>query len=260
MTDETNVTETEKNKFFIYGGLIIHADQLHELTRRIEIIRVEAGLKPGDPLKFDTNSRPDHVSVPSYTAAKDKVVSACAEMKLDFLAYMISHKIATESKETLVGFGLNTVVSQFNFKYLREKGDHGIVVVDRLPFKLDYDFLKGKFCVGLIMEDGRTARLDRIDLFASSCDGASHLSSAVDIVLGAFRYCINQTGDTTVPKKLFPRVAGMLWYRKFEGVHYIREYGLTLRPKQVKWPAYKEEYDAIVQHMSELITEDEENN
>ena len=257
MTDETNVTESETVKFFIYGGLILHADKLQPLTEAIEAIRIEYGLKAGDPLKFDTRARPEHVSIEDYTAAKGRVIEVCAALGTEFVSYMILHKIAKEDKSVLVGYGLNTIISVFNFTYLEEHDAHGVVVVDRLPFKQDYDFLKGKFSVGLLMDDGRQLRLNRIDLFASSCDGASHLSSAVDIVLGAFRFCVNYP-DSEVSKKIFGKVAGMLYHKLKGDTHLIRERGLTMRPKEIKVATYQQEYDDVVARLVKLAMDSED--
>lgn len=259
MTDETNTTASELARFFIYGGLVLDAAQLQPLTKSIESIRLAHGLSSEDSLKFETRARPDHVSIEQYTKAKSAVIEACYEHDATLITYLILHKIACADNETLIGYGLNTILSVFNFKYLEERGDAGVVVVDRLPFKGDYSFLKEKFSTGLRIEpEGRTAALDHIGLFASSCDGASHLSSAVDIVLGAFRFCVNRTGSSDIPELLFPKLARMLYSRDEDGDRYIREYGITTRPKKVRSDVYRAEYDALLQRLGHLASQVED--
>ena len=46
-------------QFFIYGGLAMHADAVGALHSAIAKIRVEAGVKDADTLKFNTSTRPN---------------------------------------------------------------------------------------------------------------------------------------------------------------------------------------------------------
>jgi len=67
----------------------------------------------------------------------------------------------------------------------------GIAFLDRLPVKNACQYLKEKFQVGLELDGGGTLRLENVVAYASTCDGASHLASMADILLGSFRYCVN---------------------------------------------------------------------
>lgn len=256
-TDETNLTAGDQRRFFIYGGLVLPADVLPDLHVAIERIRLEHALRPGEPLKFDTRARPEHVSIESYTEAKSKVLGACVDLGVHFIAYLVLHAIArNQERDFLVESGVNTVLQIFNNKYLDEVASHGLVVVDRLPVNRDYDYLKDKFGIGLT-GDGWEQRLGRICLFSSTCDGASHLSSAVDIVLGSFRFCVNADDiDHPAVRAIFPQVARLLWHKRVGGSLYVREYGLALRPTEVRVPAYQQQYDDLVARFNALTPED----
>ena len=50
-------------------------------------------------------------------------------------------------------------------------------------------------------------------LFAASCAGASFVHSAIDIVLGCFRYFINNSRNPDVARDMMLRVVKMMWHR-----------------------------------------------
>src|SRR5205814_1878499 len=55
---------------------------------------------------------------------------------------------------------------------------------------------------------------DRILFFGQTNDNASNLSSAADIAMGAFRYCVNAAGGQGregVAKEMYPPIARMIW-------------------------------------------------
>lgn len=255
--DETNRTQSTQRRFFIYGGLIVPGDKVKELDERIEAIRQGVSLQATDPLKFDTNARPKGITIGGYTAAKNAVIDACVETGVKFIAYMILHDIARGAvADDLLRFAINTVLYRFDGMFLREHDDIGICIVDR--FDGDHSLLREKHQCGIYMEEhDRWVSLNRIKLFAATCEGASHLGSAVDIVLGAFRYCVNETKRTEVPKKLLPRVVGMMYHRKLGDIQYVRDYGLITRPAEIKHAPYREEYEAVIKRLVRLLEQAE---
>lgn len=219
------------------------------VTADIEMIRLKRGFKPEDKLKFDTNSRSKGMQPATYTAAKNDVVRSCLEAGVKFIAYMILHKIVNEQFKG--EFALNSTLVAFGNRFLTENRDYGIVVIDRLPETAQaYGMLKRKFQVGLtIASTGGTIKVPRVLMYATTCDGASHLSSAVDIVLGSLRYVVNQRhnpNQSTVTKTLLNNVANMMYHKKNGDDVLVRERGLILRPKQIAHPPYAQEYDDLV--------------
>ena len=75
---------------------------------------------------------------------------------------------------------------------MKEERTWGYVIMDRIPVDKPYEYLKEKFQVGLIFPDKNSVRLDRILGLGQGADGTSHLCSVADIMLGAFRYCVNE--------------------------------------------------------------------
>jgi hypothetical protein len=256
-TDETNMPQDPGAKFFVYGGLFFPVERLVDLHEGIERIRRESGYRAGDELKFQTNARPDWVSVEQAREAKSRVVKQCIDLECQFIVYIVLHAIArNRTHDELVRWGADHVFGKFNY-FLALVGDHGIVAVDRLPIVGDYRYLSERFCTGLEYADGKRVPLDRIKLLTATCINASHASSAMDIVLGSFRYCINQPKNLEVAREMMINVTKLVWAKR-EGDNIIPwELGLVFRPvyPDIKVASYRMEYDRLVEHINTLLGE-----
>lgn len=65
--------------------------------------------------------------------------------------------------------------------------------------------------------------MERVIHYSMSCDGASHVSSLVDLAIGGMRYCINSAtgkGSDTVAETLLPSLADLLWANEANGKSY----------------------------------------
>lgn len=253
ITDETNLNASGDVEFFSYGGLIVPAAKVPELHTRIAAIRKEYDYLPGDKLKFDTNARPRQITVGAATAAKQDVIAACIASDCKFIAYVVLHAIARKTPlEMTIQWGADHVIGKFNF-FLQRNDAMGIVAMDRLPDGVEFDYLANKFSRGLKLQDGEVVDLDRIALFSSTCLNASHLSSAMDIVLGSWRYCINNPINTKAAETMMANLTKLVWCERDGDDLYAFEKGLIFRPKEIKLPEYKAKYDALLNHINSLI-------
>lgn len=253
LTDETNLKAGSNVDFFSYGGLIVHVSKLAELHSRISDIRKTYGYLGGDRLKFDTNSRPKTLSVDAATKAKQAVIASCIACDCKFIAYIVLHAIARNTAlEKTIQWGADHVIGKFNY-FLQCQRAHGIVAMDRLPEGVEFDYLSNKFVGGLTLSDGESVDLDRIILFSSTCINASHLSSAMDIVLGSWRYCINQPLNSEAAQSMMADLAKLIWCEKVGKDLYAFEKGLVFRPKDVKREDYKDKYKELLNHLNKLI-------
>jgi hypothetical protein len=155
-----------------------------------------------------------------------------------------------KSQDELIKFGANEVIAAFNL-WLLKRSEYGIVIVDRLASVSEYRYLVNKFCTGLDLQTGESMRLERVKLFASSCINASHASSAMDIMLGAFRYCINQPRNLPAARKMMSQVIRLIWHRR-EGDEIVAN-GLIFRPKNIRSAKYQNEYEALLAWINKLI-------
>lgn len=247
-TDETNIKPDGSAKFFAYGGLVVDSAQMPALHDGVEKIRRETGYRPADELKFDTRVRPEHVSIEACTAAKRSIVNLCIDLELKFIAYVVLHAIGKSKKpEELVKWGANSVIGRFNY-YCGQRNAYGAVIVDRLPDGVEYAYLTEKFANGLEFPEDEPVRLDRIHLFAATAVGASHACSAMDVVLGSFRYCINSPKNLGAAKEMMANITRLVWHERQGDNIYALDKGLIFAPKSVKVEAYKAEYDDLLAH------------
>lgn len=253
MTDEANVKESESAEFFTYGGLIVELAKVAELHERIASLRQKYGYKTNDQLKFDTNVRPKHVSVEAAKNIKQELIEACIETNCKFIAYVILHKIArTKDIHTLVKWGSDHVFGKFNY-FLTTKNAHGMVVMDRLPAGVEFEYLAEKFTDGLSIEGGSKVSMDKVILFSSTCINASHLSSAMDVVLGSWRYCINQPFNKGAASLMIKDITKLIWCERDGENIYAHEKGLILRPKTVAVEMYRKKYDDLLSGINNLL-------
>lgn len=253
LTDESNLEPGENIKFFTYGGLIVPLANVAALHQQVSQIRKDAGYESADRLKFETKSRPKQVSVEVATAAKKAVVTAAIDSGCKFIAYVVLHAIAkNQDIQTNIQFGANSVIAKFN-TYLTQEKSHGLVATDRLPKGTEFEYLAEKFTKGLALQKGEAQELDRVVMFSSTCINASHLSSVMDIVLGTWRYCINQPLNTEAAKDMMSQLVKLIWHIPMGENIFAHERGLLFRPKEVNHPPYKAEYDALLKHLNSLL-------
>jgi hypothetical protein len=252
-TDETNKEESARIRFFIYGGLFIPVDKAGQLHVDIEALRRSFGYAPAHVLKFDTNARPKHLSQEEATKLKTRVIDACAKAGCKFSALIIHHKIAKgENPENKYRWAANHIIGHFNY-FLATINDYGVCMLDSLPVRAPYQYLAKLFTHGLDLPGEKSIRLDRIVATSNTCICASHFSSAVDVVLGTFRYCVNNPSDADKVKTMLTSVAKLMWYAEKNGHKYVRERGLIVRPKVIKLQSYQKEYDALINQMDRLL-------
>ncbi|MGO9059435.1 MAG: hypothetical protein ACLQU2_18940 [Candidatus Binataceae bacterium] len=190
------------------------------------------------------------MSAEQHRDLKQKVMESAREVgNVKFCAYVILHELARNQKhDDLVLFGANTVLGKFN-AFLTESNSYGCAVLDNIPVQRPFTYLKEKFQVGLTFQDDPPIRLDRILGFSQATDGSSHLCSVADLLLGAFRYCVNEPDNEDAGKAMFPALMKMMWKRERGGKTYVNDCGLVLRPVKVHEPRHQAEYDTLLQRL-----------
>ncbi|QEW00115.1 hypothetical protein F6J84_08405 [Microbacterium caowuchunii] len=245
------VDETNKNPvpghFFIVGGLVFAPEQANAIDMEMRRIRTEAGYRVNDSLKFDTNTRPAHVTIERATWAKSEVISALSAHGVRMIVYVILHDIiANQDYSTSMNFALNVVTGAYYDLLGRERAT-GVMLIDRDNER--YDHLEGLFQSGLRYPNGFTRQVDdRIKLFGQTNDNASHLSSAADIALGAFRYCINAavgSGREGVARAIMPQLTKLVWTVDDGAGPVLRGFGFHKFPLEVKKQAFRQRYEQV---------------
>jgi len=149
------------------------------------------------------------------------------------------------------------VLGRFN-RYLSEVDDVGMVAVDNLPVQPQFRYLSEKFTVGLTLKN-RTIMLDRIKLFSATCSNASHISSAMDIVLGSFRYCVNSPRNAAAAHEMLTNVINLMWHTKDGDTFHVLDKGLISRPliNNIRFEPYKQQYEEMIDNFNRILADDE---
>ncbi|MGW6896276.1 hypothetical protein [Streptomyces sp. NBC_00624] len=253
--DETNVTP-EQGTFFIYGGLVATSDQIVKCHNAIQEIRSDFGFIDTDQFKFHTRSRPKQIPLVRWNEAKGEALKAGHRAGVKMLAYVVHHGIAKGADANgTVQFALNTLISHFDLRYLSQCDDgYGAVCIDRIDEEFGYRHLRDRFQKPLLLPDGREVALERVVHYSMTCDGASHMSSLVDLAVGGFRYCVNSAmgaGKEEVAEKIMRPIADMMWGVQRGDKFQIGDYGLIKRPVVVRSDAYRADYDELTRLLGE---------
>jgi hypothetical protein len=243
--DEANPEQTDPNKFFIYGGVIIPVSAIASIHQEVEAVRVALGLTVQDQLKFNSRSKPKVISSDQHTWAKAAVYEIAEKHGVKFIGYAILHSIAkNKDHSTLVEFGANILLAKFN-QFLGEVGGLGWANFDRLNTEKPYAYLQAKF-ENRYASDAGHIRLERILGYSFTCDGASHHSSVADILIGGFRYVMNEPERDVAGRAIVQALGPVFWGKQnSDGVNFIGERGLVLRPKNLAVPAYQADYAEV---------------
>jgi hypothetical protein len=253
--DEADADQGRGQKFFVYGAIFVPADNMPPLHTRVERARAGVGLTSTDSLKSAGKTRPAGMTFEAHRDLKKKVMSLAREVgDVTFCAQVTLHDLArNKNHDDLVLWGANTVLSKFN-QFLQERNSYGYAVLDRIPVKNPYQYLKEKFQVGLTFPASPPMRLGRILGFGHAVDGSSHMCSVADVMLGAFRYCVNEPENKEAGKAMFPTLMGMMWKRKRNGKTYVNDCGLAFRPAKITNRRHQDEYEALIERLQSYLS------
>jgi hypothetical protein len=252
--DEADREQGRGQKFFVYGAVFVPAEKMPALHSEMENARKVAGLADTDSLKFASSTRPKAMTFQAHRDLKKAVMLLAREVgNVTFCAHVTLHELAqNRDHDDLVLWGANTVLSTFNM-FLEESQSHGYAVLDRIPVEHPYRYLKEKFQIGLKFPLKPLYGYIACSGFAHAVDGSSHMCSVADVMLGAFRYCVNEPNNPEAGKALFPTLMGMMWKRQRSGKTYVNDCGLVFRPANVKAARHQAEYAALVERLQSYL-------
>lgn len=244
--DETNL-EKRKGDFLIYGGLVVQAQQAHELSLKIDALRKKHDVPREYNLKF--NPGPDGFDHEQFKSLKQAVLQAAFETGARLITYVILHDIANNPDGARRN-GINTVCYHFDC-ILNRVGGPGLVLIDRFNDegrKIDAH-LREKFSVGLTgMPYANEMRLQNRIGFHYSAIGQSHMPSVVDVALGSLRFAVNahtrkHEEHRRSAKMLLEMLAPLFWRENDE--KNVSEIGFSFRPKDIRMGHYRAQYEAL---------------
>ncbi|WP_108127316.1 DUF3800 domain-containing protein [Saccharospirillum mangrovi] len=249
IADETNNEPSEQVKFFIYGGIIVDSTNVRNIVSDVRNLRNELRISDNEKLKFNIRSCPTNLSRTEHTEAKSRILDIAATNNVRVIINCVLHAIArNNSKNELVEMTSATAFRRFN-DYCSETHTPGFVMADQWPVDNGFGFLESCINGGISYRGGTTARLPWIHAFSQVSDNSTPLMSVADIVLGSFRWCINNQDKTDVNTALMPRIAGLMWYSGATNNRSILNRGLNFSPREVLVEKYKDQYTELYEHI-----------
>lgn len=215
LTDETNKPPKD-DQFFIYGGVIIDSERVPEVDAAVRAVRAEHGYEPSAAFKFhggQSGKEPDE-----HEVARLALLDLLPALGVKFAATVVHARIRADRPiNTVIEMGINTMTMAY-WEYLGDEASPGIMLIDRVDKTKDYDEFTNfsrRFTEGLRF-GAVTRRVDnRVLLFGMTNNNSSNLSSVVDICLGAFRWCVNEStsgnSDSERARRYWARVDALIW-------------------------------------------------
>jgi hypothetical protein len=222
-------------EYLVYAGVFIPMPQVATIHKSIQNARVKHGFSDGDVLKFSVSTGPKSVTKEAHAAIKAEVLALASSTECKTCCYVIPHAIAkNQSLETKLKFAVNTLLTKFN-QFLRERQQAGgVACFDHSSDYKQIDYFKEVMEYGIDWS-GERRKLDRIAAIHQSRIGLSHLASLADIVVGSFRFAMNEPDKDKVGASLVKQLETSMWgVIEDDGELNVSERGICVRPKNVK--------------------------
>jgi len=238
-------------EFLVYAAVFIPADKALRIHLEIDKLRTESGFSPTDTLKFSSGTKPKDITREAHTDIKNKVLDLAVDSGCKTCCYVVPYAIAKgQPLENRLKFGINTILAKFD-QFLRESGNAaGLAHFDRTEDFKQSKYFREVFELGLEWPDGKRKKFQNIVGINQASNGLSHLCSLCDIVVGAYRFSINEPDKDVVGAKLIQVLARMMWgVIGSDGELQVRERGICIRPKNVKLSDYQADIEAFISRL-----------
>lgn len=217
--------------YFVSAGVFIPTRNNLEIHERISEIRKRYGFRPEDDLKSSSGSKPVGVDREAHTEAKNAVLDLAAEYKCKACCYIVPSKVAKgQELKTRHEWSVNTLLGKFDSFLCQKDNRSGTAYFDHTTDFKQADHLKSSFA-GLI--DGKYGKIKykKITGVGTTQNGMSHLNSLTDIVIGSFRFVVNEQDKDKVGRILLTKLAKIMWHtRTSDGTISYRDFGFVVRP------------------------------
>lgn len=243
--------------FFVIGGLILDPHQEMNLHLKIEEIRSRWKIVATQVIKFNAKKPPELTSS-QFVLLKSEILDAVLDVGGVVIVYAVLHDIARRDGVNLrTRKGLEQVVDIFDKKFLRDRDAYGSLCIDRRDRQVAFDDIEYIFVKGRTIGEWPHRQFERIIHASVTSAKASHINSALDIVLGSIQYCINlNPSERTwkIAREMYPRLNQLL-YRRDGGLgrKVILKNGFILSPSEVKVPSYKVRYEKVIENLNALL-------
>jgi len=240
-------------EFLVFCAVFFPTDALLKIHLGVEALRSKYGYPPGTSLKSSPGSKPKEVTRENHASIKNDVLELASGTGCKACCYIVPHAIAKgQDNENRLKFGINTILIKFD-QFLREcGGEAGIALFDRSQDFNQDAYFKEVFELGIPWSNASRKKLDRVLSIESTSNGHSHLNSITDIVVGAFRFVVNEPEKDIVGTKLLGLLSALMWgVVDKNGELNVRERGICIRPKSIDATQYEADVNALIARLEE---------
>lgn len=252
--DESNRTPID-GEFFIYGALVVKTMKLGPLVLGIEEIRDKFELSPGTQLKFSPVYKPKSWAIERYHEIRTEVLDLVLQCGGEMMVYVVLHELAkSNSPAATQRMGINSVLKRFE-QSLAEKSTWGLAMVDQDNHV--FQNIREIHKSGLKLETSTLYLSPRVASVLAFDSQGTHLATAVDIAVGAFRFCVNCLPKGEGKLSQADRTAASHWMSKLKPLLSLDRNGrlnfsspnVMLRPVSILAPIYRNRYDSLKSHL-----------
>jgi hypothetical protein len=245
LLDESESDAGAPDRFFVFGGALIPVAKINELHDGIVRIRTETGLPEDAPFKWHMVHVPG-VTQKALDHAKSRIPALANACGIELFASPVLREIAVEKKRVGEAYvwGANTIFSAVG-KILTEREKRAYFLLDRIPLATDvaFDFLGDTMAHGLGKPNSQF-KVHRSVGFGFIDSDCTRIGSALDICLGLFTRCLNDTGNA--PWVESGRAVCALLSK--DGRGHVNERGVLARPTRILkqyHPAYTRMWERL---------------
>lgn len=257
LADESNRTRID-GEFFIYGGIFLKTEYLGQLADGVVAVRNKYELPADAALKFSLPNKPPDMEIQKFHDMRTDVLRLVAELSGKMIVYVVLHDLArSKSAEETQRMGMNSILNRYA-NFLDRNDTWGLAMIDQ-----DNEVFKNIreiHQMGLTVENRKVEISPKIAGVLAFDSNGTHIASAADIAVSAFRYCVNSLPKEGRDQEIQRIVASRHWNAELSRLLPLQLSGtldftspnVMLRPITVLASKYKVRYDALEAHFKYL--------
>ena len=209
-------------------------------------LRTQYGFEDTDLLKFSTGTKPKNVSRENHAAIKNDLIALARANGCQACCYVTPFAIANgQSHVDRLKFGINTLLLKFD-QFLREHGEEaGTVCFDQTTDFKQVKYFSEVFQEGMPFQ-GKRKKLKYVISIEQTSSGVSHLASVTDVIVGAFRFIMNEPDKDKVGSILLKELVQLMWGQTdINGTKNLRDRGLCIRLLKISHQGHQADIEAL---------------
>ena len=239
--DESNIAVDSKLEFFIYGGIVLGAEDIQKLGTELCVIKEKNNIPKERPIKWE-NIRWKGIQLDPkiHSSIKQEVLQLVSNSSAEIIIYLAPHdfyhsykvkgrtfkKTIDKDRQILsMKFALNICLQKFN-QYLSMTNESGLVIADQFADGLNEELLS--YCLGLYPGGTMKSKLECIIHPVLLADNEySYIHQINDIVLGAIQFSLKELNFN-----FLPILKNNFWTNTSGNKKIIKGYGFNAYPKK----------------------------